>query len=98
MKRALIPLSASLVLGSAVWAVEATPLSSSPATPSQDYSPIEKVGCMEEGKCPYGYTIKKLGVGKGYSCEPCWDQKQGSRYRDDHNEYYEPRRYREYGD
>jgi hypothetical protein len=96
MKKALIALTA-LMLGSAVWAANATPLTGSIPTPSQNNSPMETVGCTTAGdNCPYGYRIERHG-GKGWSCERCGDQKQGSRYRDWNDRYNEPRRYQDYG-
>ena len=98
MHKPLIALAgtAALMLGSAV-SVKAIPLS--PGASSQDQSPIEEIGCVRAGdNCPYGYRIERHG-GKGWSCEPCGDQKQGSRYRDWNDRYSEPRRYyRGYGD
>jgi hypothetical protein len=95
MKKALIPLTFGLILGSAGWA-EATPLSGPPLAPN--HSLLETIGCTTAGdNCPYGYRIERHG-GKGWSCKPCWDQKHGSRYRDEDHRYDEPRRHREYGD
>jgi hypothetical protein len=92
MQKLVIALTTSaLVLGSAVWVVKATPLTGSTGISSQDYSPIEKIGCAKAGdNCPYGYRIERHGGGK-WSCEPCWQQGSGDRD-------YEPRRYRQYGD
>jgi hypothetical protein len=98
MRKPFIALAGTtaLMLGSAV-SVKAIPLS--PGASSQDQSPIEEIGCVTAGdNCPYGYRIERHG-GKGWSCEPCGDQKQGSRYRDWNDRYSEPRRYyRGYGD
>jgi hypothetical protein len=103
MQRLVISLlaTAGLVLASSMWVVHATPLTV--GIPSQEFSPIQKVGCERAGdNCPYGYRIERHG-GHGWSCEPCWQQKHGynqRHYRDygDRDENYEPRRYRQYDD
>jgi hypothetical protein len=97
MQKLMITLTTSaLVLGSAVWVVKATPLTASTGISSQDYSPIEKIGCARAGdNCPYGYRIERHGGGR-WSCEPCWQQ--GSKYRDWGESDYQSRRYRQYGD
>jgi hypothetical protein len=89
---------ATLMLGgSMMWTAHATSMNTMDAFPRM-FSPVEKIGCATAGdNCPYGYRIERHG-GKGWSCEPCWDQKHGSRYRDWNDRYYEPRRYRDYGD
>jgi hypothetical protein len=98
MQKLMITLTTSaLVLGSAVWVVKATPLTGSAGISSQDYSPIEKIGCAKAGdNCPYGYRIERHGGGK-WSCEPCWQGQQGSKYWQGDRDY-EPRRYQQYGD
>jgi hypothetical protein len=89
--------TSALVLGSAVWVVKAAPLTGSTGISSQDYSPIEKIGCAKAGdNCPYGYRIERHGRGK-WSCEPCWQGQQGSKYRDWGDRDYEPRHYQQYG-
>jgi hypothetical protein len=110
MQKLVIALTATtaLGLGSAVGVVKATPLTGSIATPSQEFSPIQKIGCERAGEnCPYGYRIVK-GRGHGWSCEPCWPQHgpkywrwgevdyEPRHYRDYDDRYYEPRHYREY--
>jgi len=96
MRKSLVPLTVGLIFGSAVWVVKATPLSGLPPAPSQNHSLLETIGCTRSGdNCPYGFAIKRHGGGS-WSCVPCDNQKYGSRYRDDHDEYYEPRRYRDY--
>ena len=98
MRKSLVPLTVGLIFGSAVWVVKATPLSGLPPATSQNHSLLETIGCTRSGdNCPYGFAIKRHGGGS-WSCVPCDNQKYGSRYRDDHDEYYEPRRYRDYGD
>src|SRR4029078_13699616 len=84
------------IFGSAVWVVKATPLRGLPPATSQNHSLLETIGCTRSGdNCPYGFAIKRHGGGS-WSCVPCDNQKYGSRYRDDHDEYYESRRYRDY--
>jgi len=99
MRKTIIALAGTtaLLCGSLVWAAHAnSPTSSGASFPHN--SPIERIGCTQSGdNCPYGYRIERHG-GRGWSCKPCWDQKQGSRHRDDDDEYYEPRRYRQYGE
>jgi hypothetical protein len=90
------PYGDALMLGgSMMWTAHATSTNTMDAFPSA-FSPIEKIGCEGAGeKCPYGYTIERHGR-KGWSCKPCWDQRQGSRYRDWNDRDYGPRRYRDY--
>jgi hypothetical protein len=88
---------AALMLGGSM-AANAASVANTMGEFPRAFSPVEKIGCTSSGdKCPYGYRIEKHG-GKGWSCERCGDQKQGSRYRDWNDRYNEPRRYREYGD
>jgi hypothetical protein len=90
--------AALMLCGTMVWAAHGTPLTGAIGPISRDFSPIEKVGCERSGdNCPLGYRIERHGGGR-WTCEPCWDQKHGSRYRDWNDRYSEPRRYREYGD
>jgi hypothetical protein len=90
--------TSALVLGSGIGAVRSTPLTDAAGMSSQHYSAMQKIGCTRAGdNCPYGYRIERHG-GKGWSCEPCWEQKHGSRYRDWNDRYYEPRQYRDYGE
>jgi hypothetical protein len=93
MKNALLPLTVGLILGSAVWGVKATPLSTLAPATSQN-QPIEKIGCSRSSSndtCPYGYQPR------GYGCQPCgWNKKYGSRYHAGDERYYEPRRYMDY--
>jgi len=100
MRKLVVTLTAAsaLVLGSAL-VVSANPFSLGASSP--DHSSIEKVGCSRSSSnetCNYGYTPR------GHGCEPCWNERHGSRYRDwdergyDHrhrydDRYYEPRRY-----
>jgi len=99
MRKTIIALAGTtaLLCGSLVWAAHAnSPTSSGASFPHN--SPTERIGCTQSGdNCPYGYRIERHDR-KGWSCKPCWDQKQGSRHRDDDDEYYEPRRYRQYGE
>jgi hypothetical protein len=65
--------TAGLVLASSMWVVHATPFIV--GIPSQEFSPIEKIGCAKAGKFPYGqYLVRHTGHGP--SCEPCSPQKQ----------------------
>jgi hypothetical protein len=93
MQKTLIALTAVPLALLGVWTAKANPLSSSLRPLSQNYL-IEQIGCeggpSPKDRCPYGYRIARHGF-----CEPCWQQRQGSRYRDWD---YEPRRYRDYGD
>jgi hypothetical protein len=68
--------TAALMLCGAFWLAQATPLASS--MPSQEYSPIEKIGCKHAGDtCPYGKRIVRHS-GHGTSCEPCESKKDDS--------------------
>ena len=71
--------TAALVLcGSGSWVAQATPFDGSTGRPSQDYSPLEKIGCTKAGdNCPYGQRIVRH-TGHGPACEPC-SQTQGSK-------------------
>jgi hypothetical protein len=97
MQKLVIALTTSaLVLGWTVWVVKAAPLTSPIGTPSRN-SPIEKIGCVKAGdNCPYGYRIERHGGGS-WSCEPCGNQKRGSKYQGWGDRDYEPRRYQQYG-
>jgi hypothetical protein len=61
MQKLVIAVAATgaLVLcGSAFWVAQATPFAGSTGRPSQDYSPIEKIGCAKGGDiCPYGQRV-----------------------------------------
>jgi hypothetical protein len=72
--------TAALVLcGSALWVAQATPFAGSTGRPSQDFSPIERIGCTKAGdNCPYGQRIVRH-TGHGPSCEPCSSQTQKSK-------------------
>jgi hypothetical protein len=99
MKQALFALTATAPLALiAAWTAHAYPISLRPLF--QSYS-IEQIGCKggpsPEDRYPYGYRLERHGGGRGY-CEPCGQQRYGSRYRDWNERYYEPRRYQEDGD
>jgi hypothetical protein len=103
MHKALVAFTSTVplaLLGWGVWVAEANSLSSALRPLSQNHF-IEQIGCKggpsPEDRCPYGYRIERHGGGSWF-CEPCWQQRYGSRYRDGEGGYYEPRRYRGYGD
>jgi hypothetical protein len=107
MKKVLIALTAMVpvtLLGA--WTADAHPISVRPLSQSL----IEQIGCKggpsPKDRCPYGYAINQDRWG-GH-CEPCGQQRYGSRYRDwndrgdygsrryrqyEDDRYYEPRRY-----
>jgi hypothetical protein len=80
MQKLIIAVAATaafVLRGSAFWVAQATPFAGSTGRPSQDYSPIEKIGCAKAGdNCPYGQHIVRHS-GHGTSCEPCSPQTQG---------------------
>jgi hypothetical protein len=77
---ALTAAAALVLCGSVMWVAKAMPLTSVMGTPSQDYSPIEKIGCQSAGEnCPYGQRIVRGGGGHWW-CEPCWPQKHGPKH------------------
>lgn len=77
-------------------ALAATPLTV--GIPSQEFSPIEKIGCARAGdNCPYGQRIVRGGG--GWWCEPCWRHGHGhGNWSGNYDRDYEPRHYRDYGD
>ena len=95
---AFLAATAALVLASSICVAHATPLPG--ATPPREFSPIERIGCARAGdNCPYGYRIERHG-GRGWSCEPCDNQKHGyyqRDYQEDGDQDYPPRRYQQYG-
>jgi hypothetical protein len=59
MRKLAITLAAALVMvlgGLLVWKADATTLSGSHSMPplTNNFSPVEKVGCRGPGRCPYG--------------------------------------------
>jgi hypothetical protein len=85
MRKLAITLAAALVMvlgGLLVWKADATTLSGSHSMPplTNNFSPVEKVGCRGPGRCPYGLR---------WVCGPyrCWCAPCG---------YYGPRRYWRY--
>jgi hypothetical protein len=71
--------TAAFMLCGFFWVAQATPLAGSTGRPSQDSSPIEKIGCTKAGDiCPYGQRVVRH-TGHGPSCEPCSSQKKESK-------------------
>jgi hypothetical protein len=86
---------AALMLGGSM-AAKATSVGNSMEAFPRAFSPVEKIGCERSGdNCPIGFRIERHGGGR-WSCEPCYKERHGSRYRDWHERYVEPRRYRDY--
>jgi hypothetical protein len=98
MRKLMIALTATAALvlcGSVAWVAQASPLTGAIGTPSQELSPLEKIGCQTAGdNCPYGQRIVRGGGGRWW-CEPCWPQKHGQKYWGGGDQGYGQRHYRE---